>query len=205
MGHDMRSILLLALGTTLSLAASAAEFEDHLRVDLSVGAASQPREGILGAAQIGFAWEIRPGLSVEFWQARAQTNEHAPPTEFGPFGFGPSDIHIDIDQMSGLGLRYDFDARPDSSWHPFLRAGLAKVRGSYSVPTYVTYGDDTLLVGARDEYPFHEDARYVALGGDYALNQNWSASAQLQYVSTSFSDNLASDRTELLLGIGYRY
>jgi hypothetical protein len=101
-------------------------------------------------------------------------------------------------------MRYDFDARAGSRWQPFVRAGWAHLSGAFNAPD--GGGDpDGEFVGSRREFPISDDAPYLAAGSAYNFAENWNASLQLQYIAAEFPTQFDTDRTELLLGIGYRY
>jgi hypothetical protein len=204
-GLHMRASTFFLLSTLISSTAIAAEFSDHLRVDLHVGAASQPREGTLGTAQLTLAWEFRPGVSLEFWQARGQTNSHRLPTiedhQYDPYS---ELIHLDIERVGGIGLRYDFEARKGSAWQPFVRAGWAHVSAEFDYPTF-EWNPDGEFIGGRRGFSLTDDCPYLAIGSAYNFSENWNASVQLQYIAVDMRQPIDSTRTELLFGIGYRY
>ncbi len=200
----MRSSTLVFLATLGSSTAIAAESSDHLRIDLAIGAASQPREGTLTTGQINLAWEFRPGASLEFWQARGSVNEHRPPTLEEYWSMPPGLFHLDIRRVGGFGLRYDFNTRAGSRWQPFVRAGWAHVSGAYNGPDGGV-GPDGEFVGSRREFPISDNAPYVAAGSAYNFTDNWNASLQVQHIAADFRTQFDTHRTELLFGIGYRY
>lgn len=202
----MRFIITAILCSSITLGANAADFDDHLRIDLAVGSASQPNERNARSGQIAFAWELRPGISAEFWQSHQPSEDHS----FPSLGSEPSAdraeaLHRTVERTVGLGLRYDFGTGKSSDWRPFLRAGWARVHGTFDyLGTYRDF-ESRELIYERQSFALSVDARYVGIGTSYALSEHWHSSVQLQYVSSELQAGTSTDQTQLLFGIGYRY
>ena len=202
----MRFIITAILCSSITLCANAAEFEDHLRLDLAAGSASQPNERNVRSGQIAFAWELRPGISAEFWQSHQPSEDYSYPS----LGADPAvnqaeELHRTVERTVGLGLRYDFATGKKVHWRPFLRAGWARVHGTFEyLGTYRDF-ESRELVYERQSFALSVDARYVGIGTSYALSEHWNASVQLQYVSSELQAGTSTDQTQLLFGIGYRY
>jgi hypothetical protein len=199
----MKTCYLLLLASGLSTAANAADTQDHFRVDLGLGVASQHGEGSSLATHVAVAWELRPQLSLELWYGRGRNSAHAgAPGRDDLYNF-----HGWIDRIHGIGIRYDFDRGADARWHPFFRTGWARVRATVEQAvsvSYVNYYEEELNVYRYYQTSIKDDAPYLAVGTRYDLSANWSLSAQVLHVPSDLG-GLDMERTEGLIGLSYAF
>lgn len=202
----MKAQLLLLLASGLSTAAFAADTQDHLRLDLAVGAAAQHDAGSASAAHFALAWALRPQFGLELWAGRGsdQGDDSAP---------GPDSVlqaRAWIERSIGLGLRYDFSPAEETRWRPFVRAGWARVRAIYEYTFGYSNEDATGGPGTgefsfyRNRFELKGNSPYVAVGTRYELDAAWSVSVQVLYLPSAF-EAIDAERTEALVGISWRY
>lgn len=180
--------------------------EDHFRVDLAVGAASQHGEGSSAATHVALAWELRPQLSLELWFGSGRDSAY----DDEPDASNAYRYHGWVDRTHGAGVRYDFAVAEDARWHPFFRTGWARVRGTIEQTAVTSYVDEThdldLVPSDFSNYQVSvkDDAPYLVVGSRYDIDANWSLSAQILHIPANLGGGEV-ERTEGLIGLSYAF